>query len=215
MSSKSSKKKNLNEDIEEKSSKDREIERELWTSHNVLYKMMEDRKYKIVSSKLPSFSLFVKQYEEKDFKLELQAVFNKKQINVYWYDKLSTNIVNKHFHKIENENKHIIFVYKNCTSFATNLVTTINTTIAYTIEIFHIKEVMFNVTAHVYNPKFEILSKYDKNKLLQDYSITEDNLPKIQSNDPICRYYNAKSKDVFKIYRTKDGQVDLYYRIVI
>ncbi|MEM2636802.1 MAG: DNA-directed RNA polymerase subunit H [Candidatus Korarchaeota archaeon] len=64
-------------------------------------------------------------------------------------------------------------------------------------------------------PKFEILSDEEKQKLLEKYRCTLEQLPKILVTDPIVRYLNAKPGDVIKFIRESPvAGKSLYYRVV-
>lgn len=85
------------------------------------------------------------------------------------------------------------------------------------IETFKQSELMFNITRHKLVPRHEILSLYEKKKLMQRYKLNSDaQLPKIQKADPIARYFGAEKGQVFKITRQSEtaGRY-VTYRIVI
>lgn len=73
----------------------------------------------------------------------------------------------------------------------------------------------FRITDHFLVPKHEITTKEEREKLLKDYNITEDQLPVILHTDPVIKLIDAKKGDIIKI--TRNSQVagkSLYYRIV-
>jgi DNA-directed RNA polymerase subunit H (RpoH/RPB5) len=62
---------------------------------------------------------------------------------------------------------------------------------------------------------FEILNDEQKQNLLSHYDIKDSNLPKMDINDKISRFYACKEKDIFKITRyTPRNGIQIYYRIV-
>ena len=75
---------------------------------------------------------------------------------------------------------------------------------------------MVKILEHVLVPKHEIISEEEKNSLLQSLKITEQQLPKILSSDPVVKAINAKPGDVLRITRTSPvaGEV-VYYRLVV
>lgn len=79
------------------------------------------------------------------------------------------------------------------------------------IECFLYKEVIFNVTKHILQPKFTLLTASESKTLCESMQKTLMELPKMGITDPIARYYHATSKNVFKIERTNN----IYYRVVI
>lgn len=73
------------------------------------------------------------------------------------------------------------------------------------IQVFHIKELQFNITRHYLVPRHELLG-WDKedeiNKIISCYQVRGKNqLPVILKSDPVAKYYNAKQGNVFRIYR--------------
>jgi DNA-directed RNA polymerase subunit H len=65
-------------------------------------------------------------------------------------------------------------------------------------------------------PKHELLNEDDKANLLKDLGITPKQLPRISSNDPAIKAFNAKTGDVIRVTRLSpvSGQC-LYYRVVV
>jgi len=84
------------------------------------------------------------------------------------------------------------------------------------VEIFLDKELMFNVTKHEIQPKFETMDLEEKKKLLKQYSIKDSQLPRMLKSDPIARYYGLKRRDVIRIMKDKLSTKEKYftYRMV-
>ncbi|MFH1972718.1 MAG: DNA-directed RNA polymerase subunit H [archaeon] len=76
-------------------------------------------------------------------------------------------------------------------------------------------EEKFDVSTHYFVPKHEKLSEEDKLALLEQYNISEIQLPKIMKSDPAIQKFNPKSGDVIKITRISPtiGEA-VYYRLV-
>lgn len=97
----------------------------------------------------------------------------------------------------------------------------------YFIEHFLQTELQFNITKHQYVPKHIICSASKKADVLKKYSVTKDQLPRILSSDPVCRYLGANKGQLIKIIRPSDSisevnikgvkkdLFDLAYRIVV
>lgn len=74
----------------------------------------------------------------------------------------------------------------------------------YDLEIFVESELMINITEHVLNPKFFVMTQEEKSDLLKKYSVTENKLPRIQSTDPVARYFGLKKGQCLGIIRTSE-----------
>jgi DNA-directed RNA polymerase I, II, and III subunit RPABC1 len=60
------------------------------------------------------------------------------------------------------------------------------------------------VTEHELVPKHSVLTGAEKDELLKKYRVKDSQLPKIQVEDPIARYYGVKRGDVMKIVRASE-----------
>lgn len=86
------------------------------------------------------------------------------------------------------------------------------------IQTFYYKHLIVNITRHKYVPSHELIQNSMEIKdVLRSYSLENvRGLPSILKNDPICRYYNGKVGDVFRIYRSnKNDGLRVVYRSVI
>eukprot|EP01125_Pyxidicula_operculata_P014750 TRINITY_DN4950_c0_g1_i1.p1 TRINITY_DN4950_c0_g1~~TRINITY_DN4950_c0_g1_i1.p1 ORF type:complete len:209 (+),score=29.09 TRINITY_DN4950_c0_g1_i1:258-884(+) len=72
------------------------------------------------------------------------------------------------------------------------------------IELFKEDELLVNITKHVLVPQHVVLSDHEKDILLKRYNLTENQLPRMQVNDPIARYYGVQKGQVFKIIRPSE-----------
>ena len=73
-----------------------------------------------------------------------------------------------------------------------------------------------DILKHKLVPDHAILSKTESNKVLKQLNIHEEQLPKINSDDPVVKEISAKSGDILKITR-KSHTAGKYvtYRLVI
>ena len=69
------------------------------------------------------------------------------------------------------------------------------------VEAFEYEELIINITKHELVPHHEILSKTEKEQLLDRYKVTENQLPRINVADPVARFLGARRGDVIKIVR--------------
>lgn len=91
---------------------------------------------------------------------------------------------------------HCIIVYKdNITPVGKKVV---NKSVNYKIELFHIKDLQYNITKHKWVPKHIKLSDKDGIEFKKKYGTK---FPKIKETDPVSKFYNYKYGDVIKIIR--------------
>ena len=78
------------------------------------------------------------------------------------------------------------------------------------------KEFDFDATKHMLVPKHTKLSDKEKEKLFEQYKITEFNLPKILQTDPAIKTLDVNPDDVIKIERASlTADKTVYYRVVV
>ena len=73
-----------------------------------------------------------------------------------------------------------------------------------------------SLSEHHLVPKHELLSKEETEKLLSQFGLDFDKLPRIMQEDPICQEMKANVGDVIRITRNSlvAGET-IYYRRVI
>ena len=68
----------------------------------------------------------------------------------------------------------------------------------FIMEIFRENELLVNITRHVLVPRHVLLTKEQKEEVLQTHKCTELQLPRIKKHDPVARYYGLQKGQVIK-----------------
>ena len=106
---------------------------------------------------------------------------------------------------------HCIIIYSDSvTSMAKKF---IETSTEKKFELFKQDELKYNITRHVLVPEHIKLSNTDVEMIELKKKIRIQDLPILQQNDPISRFYAFNRGDIIKIIRKKDCSIS--YRIVI
>lgn len=154
---------------------------------------------------------------------------NKVAVLALWKNSLGTNDIQEiHETMKENEVSHAITIYATkITPYAATALRNLRVQ-KIIIETFSEAEMQYNVAKHDDVPRHIICSVSKKAKVLQEYSVTQEQVPQIKVTDAVCRYYGAVKGQLIKIVRSSDCEpvvittvegpkqlYDISYRIVV
>jgi len=105
----------------------------------------------------------------------------------------------------EEEVVHSLVVHKyEMTRHATRSIAEIKQKFSLELQVFHRKELIYDIMAHECVPRYEILRPDEKQDLLDKYSVLPSQLPRLEVKDPVSRYLGLSKGQVVKITRSND-----------
>ncbi|XP_074313018.1 DNA-directed RNA polymerases II and IV subunit 5A-like [Silene latifolia] len=190
---------------------DEEVTR-LYRIQRTIMQMLNDRAYIVSDYELNMTKYqFVEKYGDylKRDALSIQKTRrndSSDQIYVFFPEepKVGVKTIKNYTNIMKNENvtRAILVVQTNLTPFAKTCISEISS--KFHVEVFQEAELLVNIKEHVLVPEHQLLSDEEKKTLLQRYTVKETQLPRIQMNDPIARYYGLKRGQVVKIIRPSE-----------
>ncbi|CAF2484130.1 unnamed protein product [Rotaria sp. Silwood2] len=108
--------------------------------------------------------------------------------------------------KMEDEHltSTILIVQKGLTPMARDVIINELENKKIQFQVFLESELLVNITEHHLVPQHIILTQEEKQELLQRYRLKESQLPRIQSGDPVARYFGLTRGQVVRITRTSE-----------
>jgi DNA-directed RNA polymerase I, II, and III subunit RPABC1 len=104
--------------------------------------------------------------------------------------------------RAENVSNAIMILRDDITAFAKQAVQEMSD--AFRIEHFKEAELLVDITKHQLVPEHQLLTPSEKQELLKRYRLKDSQLPRIQQNDPVARYYGMRRGQVVKIIRPSE-----------
>jgi DNA-directed RNA polymerase I, II, and III subunit RPABC1 len=192
----------------------------LYKVRETVLEMIYDRGFYIPEVEKITFEEFIIKYNNKNLDIYIDDESKNKKIYVHFHNEIKNfgkndlkNIMQTLVNKYIDEDINLILVLREKENSAISKELTKD--VYKNVEIFLKKNMLFNITHHVFVPKHKVLSKDEEVELLEKYNTTKGKLPKISKIDPIAKYYGMKTDQVCKIIR-KSPEVGeyVYYRLV-
>ena len=194
--------------------------KDLYKVRQTLLEMIEDRGYFIPDIEKITFEQFVIKYDNKNLDLYIKNNENSKIFYIHFHNESKNfskndlkNIMQKIISTYGDETINLILLLKEKENSAISK--ELSKDMYKNVEVFLKKNMIFNVTKHIYVPKHILLNKEEELELLEKYNTTKGKLPKLSKTDPIAKYYGMKNDQICKIIR-KSPEVGeyVYYRLV-
>ncbi|CAM9366901.1 unnamed protein product [Ectocarpus sp. 4 AP-2014] len=178
-------------------------------------KMLEKRGYNVLPEHVSMTSeAFLQQYGPEPNRHDLTLLVEKvddpmDQIFVFFPDdeKVGVKPIRSYSEKmLEEEVKRAIIVIKGgITPFARSAIQELCAQREVQVEDFKDAELMLDITEHTLVPEHQVLSSEQKAELLKRYKLKDTQLPRIQSTDPVARFFGMQQKgQVCKITRPSE-----------
>ncbi|UJR37178.1 hypothetical protein I4U23_029886 [Adineta vaga] len=114
--------------------------------------------------------------------------------------------IKEYLRRLEDENltSTIIVVQIGLTPAARDVMTNGIENQKVHFQVFLENELLINITDHNLVPKHVVLTVDEKQELLQRYRLKESQLPRIQSGDPVARYFGLIRGQIVRITRVSE-----------
>ncbi|KFK34690.1 hypothetical protein AALP_AA5G179100 [Arabis alpina] len=197
--------------------------KKFYLARTTVFEMLRDRGYQVSDAELSlSLSEFRSVFGEKPelerlrICVSLHSDPNKKVLVIFMGSEPITvkTIREIHCQILTREGLHglILVLQSKMNHFAQKELTTF----PLTAETFPIGDLLVNITKHSGQPKIEVLTTEEKEKLLSEYALEDKQLPYLQEKDSFVRYYGLKKKQVVKItYSRQPVGSFVTYRCII
>ena len=192
----------------------------LFKVRNTILEMITDRGYIVPDSEKITFEQFIIKYNNKNVDIYINDEYKNKKIYIHFHNEQKSfgkkdllNITQEIITKYSDEHINIILLLREKENSAVSKELTKES--FKNVEIFLKKNMIFNITHHVFVPKHFVLTYDEEKEVLEKYNTTKGKLPKLSKTDPIAKYYGMVPDQVCKIIR-KSPEVGeyIYYRLV-
>ncbi|CAN0917068.1 DNA-directed RNA polymerase V subunit 5C [Linum grandiflorum] len=195
-----------------------------YLSRRTVFEMLNDRGYDVSEAELTrTVAEFRSEFGEKPeavrlrFTVCLRSDTRKKVLVLFMgANQLKVEVVRNVYKQILGEclslQGLILILEAKLTSYSKKALDTF----PFKVEAFQITDLVVNITKHVVQPNYELQTAGEKQLLLNKYKIEDKQLPRLQQNDAMVKYYGMEKGQVVKI-GYEGGLIDSMttYRCVI
>ena len=180
--------------------------------------MLKDRKYNVSQEdEFMPFSDFVNRFEENRINIIAPHSKNENRI-AYVYFLLDTPTMSK-----KDLDRIKTFIDEEYPEKEMNVISIVQEKLTPQIskelqldefknyEMFLAKQLMFNITKHVLVPQHILLEEDEVKEVLNRFLATKTQMPRLNSTDPVARYFGMRSGDICKIVRNSPMTGETYY----
>ncbi|KAH9387002.1 DNA-directed RNA polymerases I, II, and III subunit RPABC1 [Nematocida major] len=205
---------------------DQEEIRKLWLCQKTVYQMMKDRGYTVLDSDLEmdleGFKSAHPTLVTTGSKHALSMLFQhstapEKQLFVFFPDNayFKAKDIKLYTSTLGKQNIHNGIIVCKETLKVHSIKALDESRKEYELELFYIRELLFNITRHKDVPNHILLSEDEKQRVLRERKVGESQLKKILVDDPVNRYYAGKRGQLYRIVRNSEtAGISIEYRIV-
>jgi DNA-directed RNA polymerase I, II, and III subunit RPABC1 len=186
----------------------------LWTIRKTVFDMLIARGYIVAQQDLDmTLETFKETFPAGTQRESMTVLASKKdtptdQIFVFFSDeqRIGVKPIRSYMEKMEKQKigRAILVCGGGITPFAKSILQHMQQSKNLNIEQFQESELMVNITEHVLVPKHTVMTDAEKKNLLSRYHLKDSQLPRIQKDDPIARFYGLAKGQVVKIIRPSE-----------
>lgn len=192
----------------------------LFKVRETVLEMLSDRGYALPITEKITFEEFILKYNNKTIDIFIHDEVKNKKVYVHFHNDPKSfskgdlkGIISNVISQYNDSNINVILILRDKENSAVSKEVTKEQ--YKNVEIFLKKNMMFNITQHVFVPKHIVLTPEEEIEVLEKYNTTKGKFPKIAKNDPIAKYYGMKTDQICKIIRrSPEVGESIYYRLV-
>ena len=201
-----------------------EILKKLWKSRNIMLEILLYRGYPVEDSDYMEYEDFLEKTKTKEedeilksMILEYERTLTDKII-VVWLSETSTKVIRdiQADMTLSKVNRAILVTGNKLSAASKGYITSLSLK-NILINVYPLEEAQYNIMKHELVPTHRICSTSKKRKILEGYSVDEDQIPYIKFSDPVIRHIGAIHGQLIEITRNSDtaeGMDSITYRIV-